>query len=211
MMNKTKTRKSRLMWLLLLVPMLGMTSVLFARTEKSLNLETFDQNVTMIVRGKVVDEKGKPIPNALITESLPNSGAAVVAARLQCLTDKNGQFSFSTIESPYCEMGVSKEGYSDEILKDYYGKNLVITLTKGGERKAGAMLIKQRNLMQITAKANGKVHAVNGVVNKDVDLAKLKGLVKEFISNPKNNSKLPLIEEYDVEGFKTIETTIKYT
>ena len=209
MMNKTKTRKSRLMWLLLLVPMLGMTSVLFARTEKSLNLETFDQNVTMIVRGKVVDEKGKPIPNALITESLPANSVAV-AARLQCLTDKNGQFSFSTIESPYCEMGVSKEGYSDEILKDYYGKNLVITLTKGGERKAGAMLIKQRNLMQITAKANGKVHAVNGVVNKDVDLAKLKGLVKEFISNPKNNGKLPSIEEYDVEGFKTIKTTIKY-
>ena len=209
MMNKNKTRKRRLMWLLLLIPLLGMTSVLFARTEKSLNLETFDQNVTIIVRGRVVDEKGKPIPNALITESLPANSVAV-AARLQCLTDKNGQFSFSTIESPYCEMGVSKEGYSDEILKDYYGKNLVITLTKGGERKAGAVYIKQRNLMQITAKANGKVHAVNGVVDKDVDLAKLKGLVKEFIANPKNNSKLPLIEEYDVEGFKTIKTTVRY-
>lgn len=33
MLNKNKTRKSRLMWLLLLIPMLGMTSVMFARTE----------------------------------------------------------------------------------------------------------------------------------------------------------------------------------
>ena len=39
MMNKNKTRKSRLMWLLLLIPMLGMTSVLFARTEKAVNLD----------------------------------------------------------------------------------------------------------------------------------------------------------------------------
>ena len=210
MMNKTKTRKSRLMWLLLLVPMLGMTSVLFARTEKSLNLETFDQNVTMIVRGKVVDEKGKPIPNALITESLPKYGDVVVAARLLGLTDKNGQFSFSTLESKYSELGVSKEGYSDELLKDYYGKNLVITLTKGGERKAGAMYFKQRNLMQVTAKANGKVHVANGAVNKDVDLAKFKGIVREFIANPKNNSKLPSIEDYEIEGFRTIQTTVKY-
>ena len=210
MMNKKKTLKRRLIWLLLLIPMLGMTSVLFAHTEKSLNIETFDQDVTMIVRGKVVDEKGKPIPNALITESLPKYGDVVVASRLLGLTDKNGQFSFSTIESKYSELGVSKEGYSDELLKDYYGKNLVITLTKGGERKAGAMYFKQRNLMQLTAKANGKVHAQNGVIDKDVDLAKLKGIVKEFIANPKNNSKLPSIEDYEIDGFKTIQTTVKY-
>lgn len=39
MMNKNKTRKRRLMWLLLLVPMLGMTSVLFAHTEEAVNIE----------------------------------------------------------------------------------------------------------------------------------------------------------------------------
>ena len=39
MMNKNKTRKRRLMWLLILVPMLGMTSVLFARTEEAVNIE----------------------------------------------------------------------------------------------------------------------------------------------------------------------------
>ena len=43
MMNKMKTRKGRLLWLLLLVPMLGMTSVLFARTEEAVNIE--DDNV----------------------------------------------------------------------------------------------------------------------------------------------------------------------
>ena len=42
MMNKNKTRKSRLMWLLLLIPMLGMTSVLFARTEKAVIIEDND-------------------------------------------------------------------------------------------------------------------------------------------------------------------------
>ena len=39
MMNKNKTRRRRLMWLLLLIPLLGMTSVLFARTEKAVNLD----------------------------------------------------------------------------------------------------------------------------------------------------------------------------
>ena len=43
MMNKNKTGKRRLLWLLILVPMLGMTSVLFARTEEAVNIE--DDNV----------------------------------------------------------------------------------------------------------------------------------------------------------------------
>ena len=43
MMNKNKTSKRRLLWLLILVPMLGMTSVLFARTEEAVNIE--DDNV----------------------------------------------------------------------------------------------------------------------------------------------------------------------
>ena len=36
MMNKKKTLKRRLIWLLLLIPLLGMTSVLFAHTEKNI-------------------------------------------------------------------------------------------------------------------------------------------------------------------------------
>ena len=39
MLNKNQTGKSRLMWLLILIPMLGITSVLFARTEKAINLD----------------------------------------------------------------------------------------------------------------------------------------------------------------------------
>ena len=42
MMNKSKTLKRRLLWLLLLVPMLGMTSVLFAHTEEAVNIVPAD-------------------------------------------------------------------------------------------------------------------------------------------------------------------------
>ena len=54
MMNKNKTRKRRLMWLLLLIPLLGMTSVLFARTEKavgpdSIATDTYNWNEFEII------------------------------------------------------------------------------------------------------------------------------------------------------------------
>ena len=54
MMNKNKTRKRRLMWLLLLIPLLGMTSVLFARTEKavgpdSIATDTYNWNEFQII------------------------------------------------------------------------------------------------------------------------------------------------------------------
>ncbi len=39
MLNKNQTGKRRLMWLLILIPTLGITSVLFARTEKAVNLD----------------------------------------------------------------------------------------------------------------------------------------------------------------------------
>ena len=54
MMNKNKTRKRRLIWLLLLIPLLGMTSVLFARTEKaigpdSIATDTYNWNEFQII------------------------------------------------------------------------------------------------------------------------------------------------------------------
>ena len=216
MMNKTKTLKRRLMWMVLLIPLLGMTSVLFARSEKTLDIDplgiTIELNNTdgTTVKGKVVDEKGKPVAGALISESMPDFGRAIRAPKIQSQTNKKGEFSFRTIESSSAELGVAKEGYGDAVLRDYYNKYLVITLKKGGNRESGATLIKQRNLMWLTVKANGKVHAKNGVVNKDVDLAKLKGIAREFIANPKNKSKLPVVEEYDMEGFGTVNTTVRH-
>ena len=65
MMNKNKTRRRRLMWLLLLVPMLGVTSVLFARSEKSLDIDPLgikigtENNDGTLIKGKVVDETRK--------------------------------------------------------------------------------------------------------------------------------------------------------
>lgn len=207
MMNKNKTRKRRLMWLLLLIPLLGMTSVLFARTEKALNIEIAPQIGTITVKGKVVDEKGKPISNAIISESRPGPA---VGFKIQCFTDKNGEFSFNTIEMDE-GLYVAKEGYSDAKVKDYYNKNnLVITLQKGGVRNNEGLFVKQRNLMRMIVKSNGKVHVMNGLMNKDVEFSKLKDIIRQFIVNPKNDSKLPVHEEYEIFGFKTEITTLRY-
>ena len=70
MLNKNQTSKSHLLWLLLLVPMLGMTSVLFARTEKKAdvidleNIYPTDADLSAKLAqdgyliGKVIDDNG---------------------------------------------------------------------------------------------------------------------------------------------------------
>ena len=56
MMNKKKTLKRRLIWLLLLVPMLGMTSVLFAHTEEAVIIEN-DLQPTVEITDQADDVK----------------------------------------------------------------------------------------------------------------------------------------------------------
>ena len=206
MMNKKKTLKRRLLWLLLLVPMLGMTSVLFARTEEAFNFDIATQKGTVTVKGKVVDEKGKPIANAMISESSPGPAVGFI---FHCFTDKNGEFSFNTVEMDV-ELTAGKEGYGSVSVKDYYGKDLVITLTKGGEYKGVGLVSKERNLMRLIVKADGKVHVTNGVVNKDVEMDQLKDIAIQFISNPKNDSKLPVIEDYEIPNYKTVKTALRH-
>lgn len=206
MMNKKKTLKRRLLWLLLLVPMLGMTSVLFARTEEAFNFDIATQKGTVTVKGKVVDEKGKPIANAMISESSPGPAVGFI---FHCFTDKNGEFLFNTVEMDV-ELTAGKEGYGSVSVKDYYGKDLVITLTKGGEYKGVGLVSKERNLMRLIVKADGKVHVTNGVVNKDVEMDQLKDIAIQFISNPKNDSKLPVIEDYEIPNYKTVKTALKH-
>ena len=70
--------------------------------------------------------------------------------------------------------------------------------------------LKQRNLMRVIVLKDGKVHVKNGVIDRKVKPAKLKDLVKKFIVNPANDDRLPLIEEYEVEGFGTINTTVRH-
>ena len=81
MLNKNQTRKRRLMWLLILIPMLGITSVLFARTEKAVNpddvpsvsvsdnntddKETVDNTSSQINR-KVIDVTPSGLPVTLV-------------------------------------------------------------------------------------------------------------------------------------------------
>ena len=60
MLNKNQTRRRRLMWLLLPIPLLGITSVLFARTEKAVNpdgieTDTYDYNdFRIIIQGDII-------------------------------------------------------------------------------------------------------------------------------------------------------------
>ena len=228
MMNKNKTRKRRLIWLLLLIPLLGMTSVLFARTENNLNLDlagkTYSENGTigitadgeeLIISGRVVDEKGKPVADAMITE-MP-SQAPVVTFSFHCFTDKNGYFSFRTPDGKdyFC---IAKEGYKvAKIMFNNIDSELSITLKSsepGHETETGddspLFFVKNRNIMRVIVQEDGKVHVKNAVVDKKLSPGKLSDLVKQFVANPNNNSKLPIVEEYEIPGYKTVQTTIRH-
>ena len=225
MMNKNKTRRRRLMWLLLLVPMLGVTSVLFARSEKSLDIDPLgikigtENNDGTLIKGKVVDEKGKPIADAIVAEN-PSQSPAVSFSFLG-FTDKKGEFSFTTPDGKDF-FSVTKEGYkSVKIRFENIDGDVTITMKKttpGDETKiegdeehaVPAFFVKERNMMRVVVLKNGKVHIKNGVVDKKVSSEKIKDYVCKFIANPNNDSRLPLIEEFEIEGFKTVNTTVRH-
>ena len=225
MMNKNKTRRRRLMWLLLLVPMLGVTSVLFARSEKSLDIDPLgikigtENNDGTLIKGKVVDEKGKPIADAIVAEN-PSQSPAVSFSFLG-FTDKKGEFSFTTPDGKDF-FSVTKEGYkSVKIRFENIDGDVTITMKKttpGDETKiegdeehaVPAFFVKERNMMRVVVLKNGKVHIKNGVVDKKVSSDKIKDYVCKFIANPNNDSRLPLIEEFEIEGFKTVNTTVRH-
>ena len=143
MMNKNKTRKRRLMWLLLLLPLLGMTSVLFARTEKSIgpddmlnlslsndkdvkeNIET--KSVSQLIgkiniSGRVVNENGDPIESAMLGIAV-SEAATTITGR----SDSNGRFNFQAIKGDI--IVVEKEGYLPiKILADEFTSELTVTL-----------------------------------------------------------------------------------
>ena len=143
MMNKNKTRKRRLMWLLILLPLLGMTSVLFARTEKSigpddmLNLslsndkDVKENNETKSVSqligkinisGTVVDENGNPIKSAMLGIAVSEATTTITG-----LSDSNGRFSFQAIKGDI--IIIEKEGYLPiKILADEFTSELTVTL-----------------------------------------------------------------------------------
>jgi len=147
MLNKNQTRKRRLTWLLLLIPALGITSVLFARTEKSigpdnmLNLSTSTVSdgmesvesatpavgITGKVRvsGKVVDQEGNPLASA----TLGIIDASGLSTQIIGLSGANGEFSFSAQSGDI--VTISKDGYtSNKISVSNADAALTVTLNK---------------------------------------------------------------------------------
>ena len=134
MLNKNQTRKSRLMWLLLLIPLLGMTSVLFARTEKKADMIEFeniyptDANLSAKLAqdgyliGRVIDDNG-PVAEARV--SVINLNGMV---SYSCLTDQDGNFILREY-NPEKRIRIIKTGY-----KEFKGiinsDNPVVSLTK---------------------------------------------------------------------------------
>lgn len=161
MMNKNKTRRSRLMWLLLLIPLLGMTSVLFARTEKAVNLD---------------DKLRFSSTDAEMSVRLPEPASKFVAMPFPHILRVIGD---------------------DEVISDE-------------DRKDGEMIIRRRNLMTIQINRNNEIYVKSGIMARTVTVDELKDLARQFIQNPDNDSRLPVIEDYEIEGYGTVQTTVKH-
>lgn len=161
MMNKNKTRRRRLMWLLLLIPMLGMTSVLFARTEKAVNLD---------------DKLRFSSTDAEMSVRLPEPASKFVAMPFPHILRVIGD---------------------DEVISDE-------------DRKDGEMIIRRRNLMTIQINSNNEIYVKSGIMARTVTVDELKDLARQFIQNPDNDSRLPVIEDYEIEGYGTVQTTVKH-
>lgn len=182
MMNKNKTRKSRLIWLLLLIPMLGMTSVLFARTGKAVNLDDklrfTSGNAEMSYRlPQPMEPYNYSGPSAAVTPGPPPPPAAVTRAE-------------------YIRVIGDDEVISDELRNDAQRKN--------------EMLIRQRNVMTIQINKLNDIYVRNGLVNRVIKIDELKDLAKQFIKNPDNDSRLPIIEDYNIDGYGTVKTTVRH-
>lgn len=161
MMNKNKTRRRRLMWLLLLIPLLGMTSVLFARTEKAVNMD---------------DKLRFSSTDAEMSVRLPEPASKFVAMPFPHILRVIGD---------------------DEVISDE-------------DRKDGEMIIRRRNLMTIQINRNNEIYVKSGIMARIVTVDELKDLARQFIQNPDNDSRLPVIEDYEIEGYGTVQTTVKH-
>ncbi|MBO7110767.1 MAG: hypothetical protein J6W18_02330, partial [Bacteroidaceae bacterium] len=188
MMNKKKTLKRRLMWLLLLVPMLGITSVLFARTEKAVNLDDklrFTQsNTEMTFR----------LPEPMIDYSSGSSAS----------TRTSSSASARTVPPP--PAAVTRAEYIRVIGDD---EEITEELSREAARK-DEMIIRQRNVMTIQINKNNEIYVNNGLIKRVITIDELKDLAKQFIQNPDNDSRLPVIEDYDIEGYGTVQTTYQH-
>ena len=72
------------------------------------------------------------------------------------------------------------------------------------------MKIKERNVMTVQVNKNNEIFVKNGVINRVIDVSELKDIAKEFIANPDDNVNLPIKEDYDIEGYGVVVTTVKH-
>ena len=72
------------------------------------------------------------------------------------------------------------------------------------------LTIKERNVMTVKVNMNNDILVKNGKMNRVIDISELKDIAKEFIANPNDDVNLPVIEPYDIEGYGTVNTTIKH-
>jgi len=165
MMNKTKTLKRRLMWLLILIPMLGMTSVLFARTEKAVNMD----------------------------DKLRFSSADV---EMSIRLPQPAVFADGITVAEYIKIVGDDEVVSDKVRSD--------------AQREQAMIIRQRNAMIIQINKNNEIYVKNGLLARTVTIDEIKDLAKQFIKNPDNDSRLPIIEDYNIDGYGTVMTTVRH-
>ena len=243
MLNKNQTGKRRLMWLLILIPALGITSVLFARTEKAVNLDDnlrfTSGNAEMkfripepergpLVSIRMVDEDNNPISPTFATvervggdivapdpdpnlKTVPPPPAAVTRAEM---TNFEGRITVSDLAAGQ-KLRISAYGYeTKDVIVDSKEKETVVVMKKSAnpEKEENVFYIAPRNLMTISAGIDGQLHVKNGLLDRDVTISELKSLLKQFIQNPDNDSRLPSIEIFDAEvpGYENIYTTSKH-
>ena len=243
MLNKNQTGKRRLMWLLILIPALGITSVLFARTEKAVNLDDnlrfTSGNAEMkfripepergpLVSIRMVDEDNNPISPTFATvervggdivapdpdpnlKTVPPPPAAVTRAEM---TNFEGRITVSDWAAGQ-KLRISAYGYeTKDVIVDSKEKETVVVMKKSAnpEKEENVFYIAPRNLMTISAGIDGQLHVKNGLLDRDVTISELKSLLKQFIQNPDNDSRLPSIEKFDAEvpGYENIYTTYKH-
>ena len=243
MLNKNQTGKRRLMWLLILIPALGITSVLFARTEKAVNLDDnlrfTSGNAEMkfripepergpLVSIRMVDEDNNPISPTFATvervggdivapdpdpnlKTVPPPPAAVTRAEM---TNFEGRITVSDLAAGQ-KLRISAYGYeTKDVIVDSKEKETVVVMKKSAnpEKEENVFYIAPRNLMTISAGIDGQLHVKNGLLDRDVTISELKSLLKQFIQNPDNDSRLPSIEKFDAEvpGYENIYTTCKH-
>ena len=72
------------------------------------------------------------------------------------------------------------------------------------------MKIKERNVMTVQVNKFNEIYVKNGVINRQIEISELKDIAKEFIANPDDNPNLPVIEPFEIEGYGTVNTTIKH-